>query len=132
MEINERTIKNAISLSDYFIEHAKAALGVMKVNGNTVEELDLLKVIYRKYRKNYDDTGLLSTPISYREIQQAVKSRFDSNKIKTILTVLEERGFVRIFLDEMSFSKPKYNLLVNPYLIKSSPFSPIPQKALGQ
>lgn len=128
-DIDALTVRGATTLSDYFIEHAKASLGKMRIATESEEALDLLRVIHRKYRKMYEETGLINSPVPYREIQQAVKSRYDSKQLKLLSNVLEERGFVRFFTDAKS-SKPKQYLMVNPYLLKSSPFSPIPAKVL--
>jgi replicative DNA helicase len=126
VDIDAETVHGATTLSNFFIEHAKASLGKMRITTETEEAVDLLRVIHRKYKKLYDDTGLISSPIPYREIQQAVKSRYDSKQLKFLSNVLEERGFVRLFTDAKSTSKPKQYLMVNPYLLKSSPFSPLP------
>ncbi|PAE32471.1 YfjI family protein [Bacillus sp. 7884-1] len=124
VDIDAETVHGATTLSDYFIEHAKASLGKMRINTETEEALDLLRVIHRKYKKMYEETGFISSPVPYREIQQAVKSRYDSKQLKALTNVLEDRGYVRTYAEVNTNGKPKQYLLVNPYLLKNLPHFP--------
>ncbi len=117
-EISAEIMYKAIKLEEYFVSHAKAAFGHMMHNPELEDAQYLLKIIAKKYRKQQDKTGRIDLPVPYRDIQQSVKSRLDSKRLQSLLQELEERGFVRLYSEEVQKLKPKQFLLVNPYILK--------------
>ncbi|WP_226655840.1 YfjI family protein [Pseudalkalibacillus hwajinpoensis] len=103
-QINEETVIKAQKLTNYFIEHAKAAYGCMGADEGTQDAKYLLKVIERMDRPI----------IEYREVQNLTRNRFKKAiQLKNTLSVLEERGFI---LQKMNGRKRL--LEVNPYLLE--------------
>jgi replicative DNA helicase len=116
VEISADTINKAMNLESYFIQHAKAAFGYMKHNPNLDDGHYLLKVITKKYKSMVEKTDRKDIAISYRDVQQSVKNRFDSKKLQILLKDLEERSFIRMCSEESIRTKPKKYLQVNPYI----------------
>ncbi|MFD0957965.1 YfjI family protein [Paenibacillus chungangensis] len=85
--ISGETMHRALLLSDYFIEHAKAAFGCVKTNEASADAKYLLNVLERKRIPLYKRQTLWS----------AVKGKFSTAEtFDNALAVLEDRGFIRI------------------------------------
>lgn len=85
--ISGDTMQRVLLLSDYFIEHAKAAFGCVKTNEASADAKYLLNVLKRKRIPLYKRQTLWS----------AVKGKFSTAEtFDNALAVLEDRGFIRI------------------------------------
>ncbi|GGM39460.1 hypothetical protein GCM10011351_27040 [Paraliobacillus quinghaiensis] len=104
-QINSCTFRKAKSLLTYFIEHAKAAFGVMGTDEGIEDAKYLLKVIKRK------DSHL----VDYRELQMQTRRRFKKAiHLKKVLNDLQERGYI---IPKKEGRKTVYE--VNPYVYNS-------------
>lgn len=118
-EISQETVIKAISLEEYFITHAQAAFGFMRKNPMIEDAKYLLDVIERHAHKCTKVSDATQICIPYRTIQQNVKNRIDSKQLSSLLSELEERGFIRISYENSNHSKPKKFLIVNPSILKN-------------
>ncbi|WP_197214924.1 YfjI family protein [Cytobacillus firmus] len=129
-EVSIETVYKAIMLKDYYIQNAQAAFGSMKQNTGSEDVIFLLDTIKRRHIQQYNETGKSDCPVAVRDIQQRVKNRFDSKRLKILLKELEERGFIRAFFDSRDYGKPKQYLMINPLWLKTYPNIPKMDKTL--
>ncbi|RLL47828.1 DUF3987 domain-containing protein [Oceanobacillus piezotolerans] len=108
-KIGVKSVRAAMDLKEYFIEHAKKAYGVMGVSEddeNAKYVLKRIKDIIDKRKSKNEDTGYMS----HQELYQAVKNRIGkSNNLNPILLELQNRNFIRD-----SFREGRRVLNINP------------------
>ncbi|WML56672.1 YfjI family protein [Neobacillus sp. PS2-9] len=127
-KISSVTVYKAILLSNYFIQHAQAAFGTMKNDNQNNDASYLLKVLIRRYRKLYEEIGHYDCLIPFRDVQQLVKKRFNTEELNTVINELVERGFIkRALLASKNGDRQKKFIQINPYFLKQIPITPIPE-----
>lgn len=102
-QIKTTTLASAKNLMYYFIEHARAAFGVMEADRRAEDGKYLLGVIKR-----------LNKPVvEYRELQMQTRKRFKkAYQLKMVISDLHERGFI---IPKMDGRKTLYE--VNPLIV---------------
>lgn len=103
-EIEKETLEKANELKEYFIEHAKAAHGVMGVNEN---EKDAKYILNKIKEEDKQEIGVRYMLRKARRIKTA-------KELKLILSILEEMGYL-----ECMKSGRKEIIKVNPKILNT-------------
>lgn len=113
--ISKQTLERANSLRGYFIAHAEAANGIMRLNDSEEDAKYILKRL-SEIQENQDS-------IEYRELHQLVKNRLRAEALKKILNELEERNYIK-----QEKAGRKSTLLLNPeyFKTKNNPTENVP------
>lgn len=109
------TMQNAITIGQYFLEHAKAAFRLMGV-GESQDVKDAKYIL-----KRIDSTG--QTEISKRDLYQLCKDkkRFEqAENMEPILNLLIDHGYIRIEKVKTG-GRPTEKVILNPEYISQNP-----------
>jgi|GEM_PF-2973977 len=118
-QISETTMMNAITLGNYFIEHAKAAFGCFQSNQEIEDAKYLLEVLKRKKIRLYKRQKLWSI----------VKGKFHvADKFDNALVVLADRGFIRADITKSLRGRNGMNIECHPILFSEETQSESPSK----
>ena len=104
--VSEETYLAAKSLRNYFIAHTKEAYGLMKSTDGEKNAMYILKRILDKFE------GI--ELISYRELQQSVRRKFQVEELNEVLNKLEEMNYLKV-----GFDKKKKIIIINPSILNT-------------
>ena len=107
--VSGETMKNAIGMGRYFLEHAKVAFAIMGLSDSPVVK-DAKYIL-----KRLDESG--KHEISKRDLHQTCKDRTGMEKVEGMepgLNELIRRGYIRVFKSEPTTQNPQ-----NPQNVKN-------------
>jgi hypothetical protein len=107
--IEASTIKKAIAFGEYAIVQVQTAFGLIRMRSEMETAkyvLEHIKKLYPKHGQNYS--------LSYRHLQQIVKTRLTSEELKKAMHTLVTFGYI----DELKKKGRKWVFEINPYIFK--------------
>ena len=109
MVVYEQTVKNALQLGKYFLNHAQAIFNVLPENALFQNAHHVLKMIREKYLKEFNRRTVMRNCQTFKRIED----------VQLVLDFLADYGYSTIVESKLSYGKgrstvPKY--IVNPWV----------------
>ncbi|MFF4195177.1 YfjI family protein [Nonomuraea sp. NPDC001831] len=106
--ISEDTMRKAIRLGRYFVEHALAAFGVMRSNPLRDDALAVLSWVIKGRRAEF----------TLREVHRGHQRRFDSaEEVSRVLSMMESYGYVRAVETTSTGGRKTAGYVTNPVVL---------------